>query len=274
MHATIIGKEGGMGQWMTKHLKSLGYTVTGFDERRGDNPSILGEADFIIVSVPISATAETIRKTVKHMKPEARLMEIASLKTGIYEAMMEAAESGVDVLCVHPMWGPATETLGGKAVAVIPIHDVEYEKEETLRLFPGTSIEVVDAEEHDRVMSIILSLPYLINLAFAATIKKEDLELLRRLSGSTYAVQYLLALSVSMEKTSLVEGLLGQNKNIENITTKYINSIREVSSAVKKKKFNTLHLEIAEKMRDDPVSMDAHRYRQLTFETITNQPKN
>ena len=274
MHAVIIGKEGGMGQWMTKHLESLGYTVTGFDERRGDTPSILGEADLIVLSVPISATAETIRKTVKHMKRGACLMEIASLKTGIHAVMMDASDMGFDVLCVHPMWGPSTENLEGKAVAVIPIHDVEHEKEEALRLFPGASIEVIEVEEHDRLMSIILSLPYLINLAFAAIIKDEDLTLLRKLSGSTYALQYVLALSVSMEKTSLVEGLLSQNKNIQNITAKYINSIKDVSSAVKNRKFNALHREITEMMLKDPVSIDAHRCRQIAFETIIKPHKN
>jgi prephenate dehydrogenase len=273
MHATIIGKEGGMGQWMTKHLERLGYTVTGFDERRGDKPSILDEAALVVVSVPVLVTAETIRKTVKHMKQGACLMEIASLKTGIHETMREASESGVDVLCVHPMWGPSTETLEGKAVALIPIQDIEHEKEEALRLFPGASIEVVEAEEHDRLMSIILSLPYLINLAFAAITKDEDLTLLRKLSGSTYALQHILALSVSMEKPSLIEGLLSQNQNIENITKKYINSIKNVSSAVKNKKFNALHSEITGMLMNDPLMHEAQRHRQIAFEMITNPPK-
>lgn len=263
-----------MGQWMTKHLENLGYTVTGFDERRGDKPSVLGEADLVVSSVPVLVTAETIRKTVKHMKQGACLMEIASLKTGIHETMMEASESGVDILCVHPMWGPSTETLEGKAIALIPIHDVEHEKAETLRLFPGSSIEVIDPEEHDRLMSIILSLPYLINLAFASTIKDEDLALLRRFSGSTYALQHILALSVAMEKTSLIEGLLSQNQIIENITNKYINSIKDVSNAVKNKQFNALHREITGMLMNDPLIHEAHRYRQIAFEMINNPTKN
>ena len=147
-----------MGQWLKHHLTGLGHTVSGYDERRDDNPSTLAEADLIIVSVPISVTAEVIRNTVKHMKKGACLMEIASLKTGIHEALLEAASHGFDVLCVHPLFGPSVDNLDGKTVAVIPVMDIECEKAIAARLFPGATLEVVDVCEHDRLMSVILSL--------------------------------------------------------------------------------------------------------------------
>ncbi|MCW4013875.1 MAG: prephenate dehydrogenase/arogenate dehydrogenase family protein [Candidatus Bathyarchaeota archaeon] len=268
MHAIIIGIDGGMGQWMKKHLENLGCTVGGFDERRGDNSSTLNQADLVVVSVPIQVTAETIRKTVKHLRPGACLMEIASLKSGIHEAITEASELGLDVLCVHPMWGPSTCDLKDKTVAVIPLVDVEYEKEKTLELFPSARLEVVEAGEHDRLMSLVLSLPYLVNLAIAATIQDEDLERLRRVSGSTYSLQYVLAQSVSLEKTCLVEGLLSQNIYMKETTERFLNNIRKLINSVEGNGFQDLHEKIVKSMTSDPTSKEAHVLRQTVFETI------
>jgi prephenate dehydrogenase len=268
MQAAIIGVDGGMGQWLSKHLKSLGYSVAGFDERRGDDPSTLSDADLVVVSVPISVTAETIRKTLKHLEHGALLMEIASLKSGIHEAMIEAASQGVDVLSVHPMFGPSIDSLAGKTVAVVPVVDAEHEMENASRFFPGAQIEVVDAEEHDRLMSVILSLPYLINLAFAATLQDEDLPLLRRLSGTSFATQYALSQSIAAEKSNLCYSIIQDNKALKTSLDKFLNSLKEIKETDNLEEFESLHSEIKEALEKDPLHNNVNDIRQRVFELI------
>ncbi len=264
MHAAIIGIQGGMGRWFTKHLTGLGYTITGFDERGGDNPSTLAEADLVIVAVPIPATAGIIKKTGKHMKPGACLVEIASLKSGTYEALTYAAEQGVDVLCVHPMFGPSTESLEGKTVAVIPVIDSEKEKSETVRLFPGASFEVVEADEHDRLMSIILSLPYLVNLAFASTIENEDLNRLHRLAGTTFALQYTLTQSIVAEKSDLIKAVLGNNFLGETLD-RFTENINEWKTD---HKFTERHTQLQDALKRDPSFITSHEKRQRAYNAV------
>jgi len=269
MQATVIGADGGMGQWLTGHLTNLGYSVTGFDERKGDNPSILAEADLVVVSVPVGATATVIRSALKHMRRDATIMEIASLKTEIHEEMVKASAQGFNALCVHPMFGPTATSLKDKTVAVVTVSDPESEKKQAEALFPEASIVPVEAECHDRLMSLILSLPYLINLALAGAMRDEDLNLLRTLSGTSFALQYTLVQSVSSETTSLVHALLSENKHLKGSAEKFLANLSEIVQATEsEEEFRTLHDEIKESMKKDPIYSKAHMIRQTAYDSI------
>ncbi len=63
MIAAVIGAEGKMGVWLQGHLPRIGFDVVNFDDRKGYAPSVLYNADIIIVSVPVAVTGDVIRKT-------------------------------------------------------------------------------------------------------------------------------------------------------------------------------------------------------------------
>lgn len=269
MITSIIGAEGYMGKWLTNHLTSLGHEVFGFNEQKQFESSILAESDLVIVSVPVGSTSGVVKAAIKHMRRNATIMEIASLKSETYEAMMEASSKGLNALCVHPMFGPSATSLKGKTIAYIPITDSELEKRELESVFPGASIVEVELECHDRLMSIILSLPYLVNLAFAGVIKSEDLNLLKKLSGTSFALQYVLIQSVASENTSLVHALLSKNMFLDASVEKLIENI---SMIMKKRESNNqfryLHKEIKESLSKDPVYEESPRIRQTMYDLI------
>lgn len=269
MIASIIGAEGCMGKWLTIHLKGLGHEVHGFNKYTSFEHSILADSDLVIVSVPVGLTAGVIKAAIKHMRKDATIMEIASLKTGIHETMREAAAKGFKTLCVHPMFGPSVTSLEEKTVAVIPVVDVESEKIQVISLFPGASIVVVEPSSHDRLMSLILSLPYLVNLALAGVMKDEDLNLLKRLSGTSFALQYTLIQSVAREKTSLVHALLSENSFLENSAERFIENLQniiQVNGSIVE--FKELHEDIKESLSKDPVYDESHKIRQAAYDTI------
>jgi prephenate dehydrogenase len=268
MHATIIGIDGGMGQWMNNHLTGLGYTVTGFDERRGDPPSILSKADLVVVSVPIPVTAEIIMKALKHMRPGACIMEIASLKSGVHRTLVEASRLGFKALCVHPMFGPSVINPETKTVAVIPVKDADSEIRLTSKMFPSASIEKIDVENHDRLMSIILSLPYLVNMAIAGCLVEEDLVLLRRLSGTSFLLQYVLTQSIVQEKTELVETLIAGNKFLEATSNKFIENIEKIQENAGTQEFQKLHSAFRDSLSRDPESDVFDDMRMEAYESI------
>ena len=269
MSAVIIGIDGGMGKWLRNHLESLDFTVAGFDERKGDDPNILARADLIVVSVPVGVTANVIKFAVKHTRKDATLMEIASLKSGIHEELREASKKGFNVLCVHPMFGPSVISLEEKTVAVIPISDIESEITQTAALFPRASIVQVEPEKHDRLMSLILSLPYLVNLALAGIMMDEDLSLLRKLSGTSFALQYTLLQSVAAENTSLVHALLSENKFLGESSDRFIKKFTEIMRKTGSvEEFIKLHEDIKSSMRRDMTYGIAHEIRQNAYDAI------
>ena len=269
MSAVIIGVDGGMGKWLKSHLESLGFTVAGFDERKGDEPSILSRAELVVVSVPVDVTSRVIKSAVRYMRKGATLIEIASLKSGIREEMVEASRQGLNALCVHPMFGPSVTSLVDKTVAVIPVSDINSEIAQTREIFPEASIVQVEPERHDRLMSLILSLPYLVNLALAGTIMDEDLELLRKLSGTSFALQYTLIQSVAAENTSLVHALLSENRFLGESSEKLIENLTKIKEKTGSiEEFSQMHEEIRSSMRQDIVYNKAHQIRQVAYDSI------
>jgi prephenate dehydrogenase len=167
------------------------------------------------------------------------------------------------------MFGPSATNLEEKTIAVIPVSDVESEKGQVEALFPGASIVPVEPESHDRLMSMILSLPYLVNLALAGVMRDEDLLLLRKLSGTSFALQYTLIQSVASENTSLVHALLSENRFLGVSTERFIENLKEIVEAKgSMEQFKELHEGIKESMRRDPVYGKSHMIRQAAYDSI------
>ncbi|MFC1802366.1 prephenate dehydrogenase/arogenate dehydrogenase family protein [Thermoproteota archaeon] len=269
MIASIIGANGKMGKWLNTHLTGLGYTITKYDERRNDSSSILWESDLVIVSVPVGVTAEVIARAVNNMKKGSTIIEIASLKAGIYEEIVRTSKKGFNALSVHPMFGPSVTSLRDKTVAVLPVIDAISEMQQVSDIFPEANIVEVKPEAHDRLMSLILSLPYLVNLALAGTIKDEDLELLKKLSGTSFALQYILIQSVVGETTSLIYALLRENQFLGDSIQKFITNLDEINEAIgSREEFERIHKKIKKPLKYDSLHMKAHIIRQKAYDII------
>jgi prephenate dehydrogenase len=268
LKAAIIGAEGNMGRWLVHHLAGQGYKVHPVDLRLREGEKKLGTADLVVVSVPIRATPGVLYEASSHMKPEAVLAEIASLKEGVVEPLRASADKGLVPLCVHPMFGPSTERLDNKAVALVPLVDQRREAELAESLFPGADLITVDAEAHDAYMAVILSLPYLVNMAFAKTLDGMDLEKLRRLGGTTYILQYALAQSVVAEKTELIESLLSQNRHLDSALEVFLGALGGVKESVKDGGFKEVHTGIRGTLEADPSYVYADERRRLAYDAV------
>ena len=269
MLVTLIGAEGKMGLWLQDHLPRIGFDVVTFDDRKGDNPSVLKEADIVIVSVPVSVTANVIRDTVKHMKKGSTLVEIASLKSGIHQEMVKVAGCSINAVSIHPMFGPSVKDLAEKTVAVVPVVNPKKEAEIASKLFPGATLVEVEPTQHDKLMAHILSVPYLVNMALAATMGALDLALLKQLSGTSFALQYTLVQSVAGEKTSLVHALISENRFLEETAEELISNMKELMGSVDSKdSFRELHEGIRAKMMEDPFHMKAPELRQAAYNAV------
>jgi len=268
MRAGVVGASGGIGVWLTSHLLDLGYCVVPIDTRATPPDSASG-LDLVVVSVPIGSTPEAVRAIAPTMRRGAVLAEIASLKSRSHASLLEAAGLGVTPLCVHPMFGPSTRSLRGRVVAVVPVADAEGERGLAARLFPGADIVTLDAQRHDRCMAAVLSLPYAVNLALARALGGEDLALISRMMGPTFALQYTLAQSVSRESPTLTKDLLSENGFLEPLLRAFTDSLDElVEASGDAGRFATLREEIAEALSRDPSYPEADERRQRAHRAI------
>ena len=263
-----------MGRWLHKYLVERGFFVKDVDLRQKDiletGIRSLENSELVIVSVPISENPAVIKQVTRFMSKGSVIAEIASLKSNAVEALKDTADLGLHPLSIHPMFGPSTKSLCGKTVAVINLFDSSWEMDYTLKLFPEAEVVGVDAKDHDRVMSIVLSLFYIVNLAFASTLKGSDLHLLKQLSGSSFSVQYALAQSIVGEDTCLIENLIGQSQFLIDQTKLFEEKFSEVISLFDQPDaFKSYHAELVQFMKTDSDFPDANQIRTEVFRSLT-----
>ncbi len=268
MRAAVVGAKGGMGGWLLRHLAALGHEVTAIDTRTDPLEQLSG-FDLVVVSVPISATPDVIHLVAPKMRRGAVLAEVASLKEDSHMALADASRLGIMPLCVHPMFGPSTDSLTGKAVAVVPVADAKGEAGLARSLFPGADIVTLGASRHDRCMAVVLSLPYAVNLALSRVIGGEDLKLASRMAGSTFAVQYTLAQSISGESPTLVRDLLSCNASLAPLLKVFEDALGDVVWASgDDARFSALHTEIVGALCRDPSFSGAKERRQRAYMAV------
>ncbi len=245
MRVTIIGGAGRMGSWLVHYFSSKGHEITVSDlklekakalaETIGvkvakNNVEAVKDADLIVVSTPIHVTPKVINEVKSHIREGAVVAEIASLKSSVIEPMAKITESGARPLSIHPLFGPGAQKLAGKKIAVIPIVDSEAEMKLAKELFPEAEIIPVGAEKHDQAMALSLSLPHFINMAFASIVGKENLMTLKKLGGTTFTLQLILAESVMTEDPALHASIQLDNKH----TLRYLDKFLSKATNIKK----------------------------------------
>jgi prephenate dehydrogenase len=232
----IIGA-GKMGLWFCNYFsKKNNHVVLLYDKRKIklDSKKFAGnitvckslqpcvsKADIVIVCVPIRITIPVINKCVSMMKKGACIVEISSLKMDIFDSLLDIPDYLVP-LSIHPMFGPGAKKLSDTKLLVIPIRNEKREQKLVRSLFKDARIIVIkDPKSHDSIMAVILGMIYYVNLLLANTLSKENITLLKRVSGTTFYLQTLLFESILTDNSSLIMSLLADNKQLVKYLKKY-----------------------------------------------------
>ena len=228
---------GKMGLWFCNYFsKKNNYNIYLYDKRKIKLKSIsnrrkvticksfqtcVSKADIVIVCVPIKLMISVINKCISVMKNGACIVEISSLKSHIFNSMLKIPEH-ITPLSIHPMFGPGARNLSDTKMLIIPIRNENKERNLVNSLFSGTkTIVVKDPRTHDSIMAIILGMIYYVNLLLASALSREDITLLKRVSGTTFYLQKLLFESILTDNSSLIASLLADNKHLVRYLKRY-----------------------------------------------------
>ena len=232
----IVGA-GKMGLWFCNYFsKKNNHEVLLYDKRKikldpkkfAGNITVckslqpcVSKADVVIVCVPIRLTIPVINKCVSMMKKGSCIVEISSLKMDIFDSLLDIPDYLVP-LSIHPMFGPGAKKLSDTKLLVIPIRNEKREQKLVRSLFKDARIIVIkDPKSHDSIMAVILGMIYYVNLLLANTLSKENITLLKRVSGTTFYLQTLLFESILTDNSSLIMSLLADNKQLVKYLKKY-----------------------------------------------------
>ena len=99
-------------------------------------------------------------------KVKAIVLELCSLKSPILNSIQKANESGLNLVSIHPMFGPSTDFLSGKNIIICDHQKSDKAAEQVSQIFKETSANVLHLPiaEHDKYMSYVLGSSHLLNL--------------------------------------------------------------------------------------------------------------
>jgi prephenate dehydrogenase len=219
--ASVIGAAGRMGGWFANFLKKNRYRVIVYDSNKAaaanlahkkrfqfaqDQSIAVQSADLILLTTPTQVT----RKILSTSKPETVrgkvIVEISSVKAPVRKTIDELRRKGAKVLSIHPMFGPGTRSLRGKTVLVTSRPVGGSVAREFLSLFSENDARLLNVsyEQHDRLISMLLTLPHFLNLALVDTLRTAgaDPNQLRVIGGTSFSLQFLTAETIFHEAPS------------------------------------------------------------------------
>jgi prephenate dehydrogenase len=185
MKVAIIGA-GAMGKWFASFAKrNLGeVTVADIDIAKARKVArevgvkaaetcedAVAQVDAVIIAVPIAKTPQVVKSMARVMRAGSLLMDVASAKGDVVDAMNKL-DVELELVSLHPLFGPGATTLKGKDFVAIPVKPGKRYAQFKNRLTKlGARITEMEAEEHDKVMAISQCLTHFVLLSYLAALK-------------------------------------------------------------------------------------------------------
>jgi chorismate mutase/prephenate dehydrogenase len=214
----IVGGSGGMGTWFRGFLGLAGHDVdivdpalAGMPDAPGrfrtiDDAGDLGQYAAILVAVPLHRTPQVVAE-IAARRPQAPIIEMASIKSPLVGVVERAREQGVRVFTLHPMFGPGKSYYEPLTFVLASHGDPAEEKREieTFLTHPYTRLVVVPFAHHDRLMGWLLGLAHLSNILFGTALTRAGIDPaeLHACASTTFTRQTATALYVLGENPDL-----------------------------------------------------------------------
>ncbi len=191
----LIGGSGQMGRWFQRFFADHGLTVLSADLDTKETPQeVAAQADVVILSVPIPKVVAVASDLAPHLRPDAALMDVTSVKQRPLDAMLKAFAG--EVVGTHPLFGPKEKSIEGRTVVLCPGRGERWLNWlKDLLTEAGAKVKVTSATEHDRLMAVVQGLSHFVLIALERSIRQLGVSLkdLEDYSTPTFATLHNLA---------------------------------------------------------------------------------
>jgi prephenate dehydrogenase len=158
---------------------------------RAANWAEAGQADCILLALPVGETEAALKQLAPHLKPGVIITDAGSTKAQVVAAARAVLQERCgDFVPGHPIAGSEqsgplaarADLYQGKKVVLTPQADTRADALETVRALwqaAGAQVETLDATQHDRIFAAVSHLPHLAAFALVD-------ELAQRADGETF----------------------------------------------------------------------------------------
>jgi chorismate mutase/prephenate dehydrogenase len=191
----IIGGHGSMGALFARLFGDLGHRLLIVDlDTELLSAEAAAAADVVVIAVPIEHTERVIREVGAHVREEALLMDITSIKSAPVGVMLDATRASV--VGTHPMFGPGVHTLQGQRMVICRARGDAW-ADWVVQTFSARGLAVTEATatQHDRAMSVVQVLTHFQTQVLGLTLARLGIPLDETMRFTSPA--YLLELYVA-----------------------------------------------------------------------------
>ncbi|MBD1911610.1 MULTISPECIES: bifunctional chorismate mutase/prephenate dehydrogenase [unclassified Leptolyngbya] len=233
---TVIGGRGIMGSFFTERMAAAGHQVSILEYDDWDRAdTLLGDADLVLIAVPLKSTVAMVRKVASYLSPNTILADVASTKTEVVQAMMEHHNG--PVVGLHPMFGVGSGTFLGKKVVVCPGRNAEASQWllDLIEADGGTLITCTP-EEHDTMMVAVQVIRFFSDFSlgtfyaregvdidrsfeFASPLYRSEINIISRLVTQDAAL-YVDILMASQERLDAIERMVATYSHLADLLKK------------------------------------------------------
>lgn len=182
---TIIGGRGRMGKFFTEQLSAAGHNVSILGHHDWEHADqLLGQAELVLVSVPIDHTVDVIKRAAQYLAPTTALADITSIKTQPVQAMLDHHVG--PVMGLHPMFGPSVKSFSEQKIVVCSgRNDDSFQW--LLDFMESKGGELIEStpEEHDHIMVIVQATRHFSRFSLGVFLATERIDIERSLSMSS-----------------------------------------------------------------------------------------
>jgi prephenate dehydrogenase len=251
MKIAVIGA-GKMGVWFAKFFNDKNEEVVLADRKREklealkDLPVDLTTnfkeavcyADQIYLCVSINAIEEVVKTIGPVLHQGQVVMDICSIKEAPVKTMHQYIK-GATVLGTHPVFGPGSHGVKGKAYILTPTNveeekfAVEFKKwleEQEANVF------IMSPTKHDELMSVVLGFPHFLGLVACETLlEQKNYTETKNVAGTTYRMLFTLAESTALETPDLFARLQTSLPELGKIEDQFMAKAQEWLNLIKNK---------------------------------------
>lgn len=207
-----------MGSWFAHFLSKSGYQIIVMDKNKSaarrlarrhrlqyteDEATAIKSAQLVVLATPTHVTRSILDSLDKKTPHSKLFVEMSSVKRPLKTTLRKAERLGIQVLSIHPMFGPGTKSVNAKPIlTIMPTRRTKWTTAFLSMLHrKGARIIRCNLEEHDKLASIVLTLPHFLNIALANTLRSvgANPKRLSEIAGPTFKLQFLISEAVHHE---------------------------------------------------------------------------
>lgn len=218
-----------MGRFFRELFRSAGLSVSIEDPKLGSvDWRSAGLCDVILLTTSLSTLDEAARQIGPFTRPEAAVIDIASLKAAPLRAMLRHCRG--EVAGSHPFFGPTVGSLRDRLVFICPgrgRHWTDWYR--TFLEEQGARVVPIDPEHHDKLMATVQTLRHLLLVCLGKTLMRTDFDLDTNLplSGEWFSLLVDMLTHQMCQEPELYAQLAARNPYVPSVLHAFEQSVKE-----------------------------------------------